>query len=689
MLTTLIALVVAILPGALLGFVLPAGPYRWATWVSAPALTLGLTTVAMGWLPKIGLPHGAGAVLVAEVVLAGVAILTSQLPPRMRAARPGGTQVGRDSDERSDEVSVRTSRIRFRPVLPRRADLIGVSVPAVISVGYGWLLLGRLIAPPGWDAMNHGYFTRRILDTGSATIASACSTGSTESVLACSFYPLATNVSWAQAAELSGGHISTVLTAWIILIGPLSLITGVYACTRVLGGGVIVAACAATAPTFLGPLWLSAVTGRVTQQTGPCMAAGIALLAALAIRGHHSVRLGLLAGLAGAGLIMSHTYDVLFLAILTLALLPLLRGSLTLPGSGAGIGAVVLGGIGAIAPFIGPLTSANGERDSNPPALLGKIGEAFDYWVSDPQRYVLFGYPAPGGADYQLNVPAIQAALVLTIACLLASPLCLVFRQLRWARPWFVAGVIFTAIGVWTTSSDSAPAMILSSMWYGVRERLRSMILPVYGLLAVAGAVVFGLIIQRLLVTLVARARALRESVVPAAVAAAGLVLSLAMLAALPDAWRPIRAEFKSRAPVGQSYVEAYRWLAENTPPGKVVAYDRHRQFMTWSYIDYGAPVLFGLPPLPVFDVENYDRRWDAWNWLVNSPDARLAGCEVRRFNVEYVVVGGGRYMPGGWDRHYDPERIDLTDRLTLAHQVGKIKIYRVTEVGRACGASA
>ncbi|MFD0782638.1 DUF6541 family protein [Micromonospora azadirachtae] len=688
MITTLVALAVAVVPGALLGFVVPPGRYRWAVWASAPALTLGLTTVAMGWLPKLGLPESATAVLVVELLLAVAAIVVSRffpagLVPAERRSDGDGPQTA-EASATTGRAALLT-RFRLPMVRPRWGDMIGVGVPAVVSVAYGWVLLGRLIAPPGWDAMNHGYFTRRILDLGSATIASACSTGSTESTLTCSFYPLATNVSWAQAVELSGGRISTAMTAWSILVGPLTLVAGVYACVRLLGGRPVVASAAALAPTFIGPLWYSVVTGRITQQTGPAMAVGIALLAALTLRGRHPVRLGLLTGLAGAGLVMSHTYDVLVVAVLAVGLLVLIRQRMTVRSAAAGAAAGVIGGIAALAPFLGPLTSANGERDSNQPALLGQLGEAFEYWVTDQQRYVLLGFPQPGGADYQLSVPSIRVGLVITIACLLASPLSLVFRQLRWARPWLITGVVFTAIGVWTTYSDSAPAMLLSGLWYGVRERLRSMIFPVYGVVAVAGAVAIGLAVQWLVTRLVTRARSWRESTVPAAVAAGLLVLVVAGLSALPATWHPLRGEFKRRAPVGEDYVRTYEWLAKNTPPGKVVAYDRHRQFMTWSYIDYGVPVLFGLPPLPVFDVQNYDRRWNAWNWLVNDEAATPAGCDVNRFGIEYVVVGGGRYMPGGWERHYTPDLIKVSTRLSLVQQFGKIDIYQVTDQGRAC----
>ncbi len=671
--TTIIALAVAIVPGALLGFVLPPGRYRWAAWAAAPALTLGLTALAMSWLPKLGLPDSPLAVLVAELLLAGLAVLVSRLFAR-GLVEPDGT--GARSDLRS--------RLRLPSVRPHWADLVGVTVPALISVAFGWLILGRLNAPPGWDAMNHGFLTRRIMDTDSVLISSACTTGATDPALSCSFYPLAANVSWAQAAELSGGRISEVMTAWSIVLGPLALVAGVYAAVRALGGRAVVAACAATAPAVLGPMWLSVVTGRITEQTAPCLAAVAALLIALTLRGPHPVRLGLLAGLSGAGIVMTHTYDVLFIGVLALAMTFTLPGRPVWRNVGAGLAAMVVAGLVPLVPLLGVLLGANGERLSNPPPLLGRYRDSWEYWVTDPQRYILFGYPAVGGRGDQLAEPAIQVGLWIVIPCLLLSLLVLVLRPLRWARPWLVAGVVFTLIGFWTSASDSPAASTLSSLWYGVRERVRSMIFPVYGVLTVAGAVVLGLAIAWLASRTMARARALHGSPVPAAVAAVLVVVTLLGLAAVPDSWQPLRGEMKRRAPVGKSYPAAYRWLAENTPPGSVVAYDRHREFMTWSYADYEVPLLFGIPPLPGLPPENYEKRWAAWHWLVDNKDAAPAGCEVRRLNISYLVVGKRR-MPGTWARHYDPERMAATDRLTLAHEVGNIQIYQVTDAGRAC----
>ena len=92
MLTVLAAIALATVPGGLLALALPPGRYRWAAWASAPALSLGLTAVAMGWLPRLGLPDGAVAVLVAELVLAAGAVLAARVAPRLPRSRLSGSR---------------------------------------------------------------------------------------------------------------------------------------------------------------------------------------------------------------------------------------------------------------------------------------------------------------------------------------------------------------------------------------------------------------------------------------------------------------------------------------------------------------------------------------------------------------------------------------------------------------------
>jgi hypothetical protein len=681
-LTVLAAIALATVPGGLLALSLPPGRYRWAAWASAPALSLGLTAVAMGWLPRLGLPDGAVAVLVAELVLAAGAVLAARVLPRVRRSRRGRSDAG--AGRAAPAVGTR----------PPALDLVCLAVPAVLAVGLGWLLLGRFAEPPGWDGMNHALLTRNILETGSTAVSSVCTSGFPHPVVSCSFYPLAADVSWAQATELTGGRVGLAMTAWAAYVVPVFLVATVYGCVRALGGPAPVAGAAATATTVVGPLWTSMLTGRVPEQAGPCLSVGVALMVALAMRRAHPVRLGLLAGLGAAGIVLTHSYDVLFAASLAAGLALVMRGRPSPRRVATAVGAGLVATVVAVAPFLPALLGADAERVGTRPLLLGQPARAFGYWVTDLQRYVVLGHPAPGGDPFMQRMLPVQVALWAVVVGLLASPSCLLLDRLRWARPWLFAYIAWTAVGLWTSSSDSPAAMLLSGLWYGTRERVRTMILPVYGVLAVAGACAVAIGVQR--VAGAALHRAARPRTVPvraapvASAAAVGALLlagTVTAVALLPDTRGPLHAAFARRTPVGASYPRTFAWLARSTAPGSVVAYDRHLEMMTWSYVDEGVRPLFGIPPLREKDRGDYAQRLRAWDWLVDNEGAPPAGCLVRHFAVQYVVVGDAR-VPG-WPVHYNGRRLADSPRLHLVHRDGGIRVYAVNAAGRACSAGA
>lgn len=728
-LTTVVAVVLAVLPGGLLGFAVPAGRDRWAIWATAPVLTLGLTSAGMAWLPKVGLPDSVHWVLGAELTLAAVIVAGCRVVEQSRAgtrrvgrrrAEPGNAEpvtgplvparvavavgahpassqrpVDRTVDGAGSAVGSGPAELpagsRFvapsgRASLDRRSwavEVISVTVPAAVTVILGYLVAGGLPQPPGWDGMNHALLTRNILATGSTAFSSVCTTGSTHPVVACTFYPLAEDVAWAQAAAISGGRISAAMTAWSILVGPLLLVASVYAAVRILAGRPVVAGCAAAACGLLGPFWGALFTGRITEQTGPALSVAVAVLVAVAVRGAHPVRLGLVAGLASAGLLMTHTYDALFAATLAIALAVGISGRLHAQGAAKGIGVAALSAGLVLLPISGALLGSKAERSAANPRLLGQVGDAFYFWIFDLQRYVVLAYPFPTGTDSQPRVTTVTVALWITVVCLLVSPLCLVLRDLRWARPWLAVWALWTAIGIWTSSSNSGPALALAGLWYGRPERLWTMFLPVYGVLAVAGAGAVGLIIQRVVTRARARSARSEASWLPAAVAAA-VVTALVGLAAAPDTRLPVHADMARRAPAGSAYPAMFTWLARHTPPGDVVAYDRHLEFMTWSYADYGVPLLFGIPPLMPQNVEDYFKgRYGAWYWLVNEPGAKPGGCFVQKYRIAYVVTGKAR-MPG-WPAHYSRKRLAASPRVRLVYRTGDLNAYAVLPSGRAC----
>ncbi len=697
MLTAIVALVLAVTPGAILGFCLPHGRARWAGWAAAPILTLGLISLSMAWLPVVNLPSSATWVLGAEFVFAGAAAAVAQM-----CARRGDSATDRprpasdpESAARSPDVRVATSatprpRRRWRS-RARLADVIAVTVSSVICVSFGRALVGRFPYPPGWDGMNHALLTRNIMESGSTAVTSVCTTGSTHTHVACHFYPLAADVAWAQAAVLSGGHLSIAMTAWAELIGPLALVAAIYATVRALGGSPIVAACVAAVPAVISPVWQSMLSGRVTEEVTPGLSVAVALLIALAIRGNYPVRLALLGGLGTAGLLMTHTYDALFAGCLTIAFVPFLRGSFSVRAALPAIGATVLATVAVVAPLGTSILGAKGERVAAAPLNAGRLGESVMYWITDFNRYALFGYHQPGGSTEQQHVHTAHIALWLTIVCLLASPLCFAFKELRWARPWFVMWVLWTVIGIWTSYSGSRPAHYVASLWYNVPQRVLVMIFPVYAALAVAGACAIGLSVATIAAELTAQpiARS-RLRAAAASVAALALVVPLLGLGAAPSSRSLLRTALAQRVPQGTQYARVFVWLKKHTPPGRVVAYDHNLEFMTWSYANYGVPVLFAINPVgsDARSIQDYNQRVEAWDWLVDNPTGTPAGaCSARRYGVEFVVTGSVR-IPG-WPATYSRALLAHSPNVDLVHRDTGIKVYRVTTAGRTCGAAA
>jgi hypothetical protein len=686
-LTRLVAVLLAFGPGALLGFALPAGRYRWATWASAPILTLGLTSIGVTWLPRLGLPNGTTAVLVTELVVAAAAVTAAQVLSRRRPAQPAQPA---DPGEPAEPAG---------RAWPRIPDLIAVGIPALVSLAFGRIVLGHFRFPIGWDSMNHAVLTGNIIQTGSTAIGDACSSGSTVRVVSCNFYPVAVDVSFAQAANLSGGPVSVAMTTWSMVIGPLALVAALYVVVRLMGGRPLVAGCAAVLPAVMGPLWEQQLSGRVTGAL-PGFGVMIAVLITLAVRERHPLRLGLLAGLASAGLLMTHTYDIFFAGTIAVAVLITIRGRWRVGQAALALGAAALAAVLTVAPVLSDLLGAGTERTARTALFAGHLPAALEYWVTDLRRYALFGYPLPGSVHTLPATIAVQVAVWLAVICVIASPLCFVFARLRWGRPWLIAWAVWTLIGIWTTVSSTGPAASLAHLWYGEPQRLRDMVFIVYPMMAVVGACAIGTCVQLLASRSATRTategaasrrssplRRLGSAAVPS-VAAAVLVVPLVGLAAVPNSSLPLRAALSQQTPLGSAYPRVYRWLAQHTPKGSVVAWNRNVEFFPWAFADYKVSPLFGIPDLIPANRLNASQRYMAWDFLVdNAYNRAQAGCLVRKFRIAYVVVGA-HHIPGTYKGQLLHTKVSTSPNVDLVHTDGSLHVYQVNASGLACASA-
>ena len=461
-----------------------------------------------------------------------------------------------------------------------------------------------------------------------------------------------------------------------------------------LGGSAVVAGCVALGPAVLGPLWVGVMAGRVPEEAAPGFSVAVGVLAALAVRGRYPVRMGLLAGLGMAGILISHTYDVLFAATVAVALT--CAGPLIASGPERGrrpgrrrpillaAGSALLGGLLTVGPYGSSLLGADGERGSSQPQNVGDFAGAWHFWVTDVRRYSTFGFPAPGDHALWPDLTLVHLATWIAVVGIVASPVCLVVRRLRWARPWLGLFVLWTAVGIWTSYSDDAVATYLAGLWYGGAERLRVMVLPIYATVTVAGICAVALGLQWLLERVVRPALGWTRAIAPATAAVVVVGLVAIGLHVHGDPVLPLRQDLAERTATASSYPRVFRWLAAHTTSGQVVAADRNVEFMVWSYADHGTGLLFGIPPLIAASKPNAAARDRVWDWLVDNPNATPSGCNVRKFDVAYLVVGSKR-MPG-YASKYDPARIAASPNLAPALRDGPVTVYSVTTAARACG---
>ena len=110
---------------------------------------------------------------------------------------------------------------------------------------------------------------------------------------------------------------------------------------------------------------------------------------------------------------------------------------------------------------------------------------------------------------------------------------------------------------------------------------------------------------------------------------------------------------------------------------------------MTWSYANYGVPMLFGIPPVgsDVAAHQDYAQRKAAWHWLTDTPQTVTPqGCLVRRFGVEFVA---GPVRIPGWKATYSRRLLAHSPNVRLVHTDHGINVYQVTAAGRACASSS
>jgi hypothetical protein len=663
-----VLLAITFAPGAALvaSVTRPRSPARYAALAASPAVSLGLTGLAFSWSSALGRDWSVLTLLAIElVVVVGLVGLRAAIRRTPWMARVVGS-------------SVEVPRIGVRRwLLTRGSDIAAVTVAVLTAVSVVRWMFAGLTFPPGWDAMNHAFMARRVLDLGSVLPSDVCVTGSTLPQESCGFYPLVPHIVWAQTALLSGGTLSEAMLSSLVLLVPVCLVLASFALTRVLGAGVWTACADAAAIGIVGPLLQSTYTGLITLLLGAALSPGVALLVYTGV--HHDRARGLrtISGLAVGGLLLTHTYDAVLAGILGIGLLAtrpltrprttrLLRGSL----------AALVGAALVVGPHATTLLAAGDVRHPQRPAYAGQLADALVHWVLAPGRYV------GTFLDNEPSQPTSPVIILVGSACGLGIVLGLALcwtRETRWLRPFAVLQVVVVAMTVLFDTTTGPVRDAASGLFYGQAYRVFEASAAAPAVLSVGGWVVLVQWCRRRLrgrrkVAAPARIRSLAP-VLPLLPVAVVVTLTVAVLASPSSA--AARSVLDRRSPHDvAAYQRAGRWLAARLGPDVVVAEDFHRDFVPWLDADYGVGLLKGLAPLVASSVPDWSNRGKLWHDITAARPSRSAPCLENPYGVAFVVVSD-ESMPNG-DRHWTAAGLGASPYLTPAYTDGPVQVFAV-----------
>jgi hypothetical protein len=476
-------------------------------------------------------------------------------------------------------------------------------------------------------------------------------------------------------------------TEW--LVAPAAAVVAAFALVRVLGGRPWAACAAASAVGVLGPLAHAVYSGLVTMLLGAAISPGVALLAYVGVHYRRSRAVTAVSGVAAGGLLLAHTYDIVFAALLGVGLLvtrPLTGQRLRrLPGLAL---ALLAGAALVVGPRPLDLLRAGEVRGTSAPRYAGDLVGALGYWVWSPGRYVSTWIasvpdPSPGAG--------LVAAGVLIGVGMVVAVVAAWWPRYRWARPFAVLQVAVLALVLLVDAGSGPVREAVASLFYGDPRRVFDASLVAPAVLAVGGWYVLADLLTR-------RGRASRRPrpasrwpggsrarsggaspLWPAATALVAAATAVAGVTALPVT-QQTRAALARRAPAdATAYERTGEWLREQLSSRDVVADDFHRDFVTWLDTDYGIGVLDGLYPLSPAGHADWDARQELWRRLTGAePVPGGTPCLSDPYGVRFVVISA-EHMPGG-RRTYSPQAVRRSPYLRAAFSTGPLEVLRVVD---------
>ena len=539
-----------------------------------------------------------------------------------------------------------------------RAMLLFVAVLVGLTV-WGVALHGQPDAPPSRDGLYHGFFVKRIADTGSVDTSRIVVTDPVTEEVAASFYPLALHNAVALGHRLTGVGIGLLLTAWTVAGAAVFLPAGMFVLVRRLVPKRPHAAgfSALVVPFFAMFPYRPATWSAITLLVGLALTPVVLVLLADAVE-QESSRSGRIgpAVLATFGVISTHTSQLALILVLVAIIeagalwrsrreRQVVRRRVVNLLTTAGVVFALY------VPSLVKLGSAAAERAAFSEAPYLRLAEAIG-GIAD------FSFAMPGSQQLLGGLVVLGIWLSARDRCLGAWTLCLIatiavflatvvtgglWHQLRpITQPWYFSG--------WRTSYQVA---LVASVFAG------------YAL--AVGASLLDATLRPVLPAL--RGRSLGSVVV------AGALVALGSMTLLRQPVDIVRFAYSTNARTTGSMVRAFDYLAGQAGPQEVIL-NEERDGSAWMYADSGLrPLLAVYQYVPTG--QTLDRIHLATHIADYSVDARVREL-VQRWNIHFVLVSDVGFVD-------EPPRVtaaDLADdpAFRKVFEDGGIHIFRVSD---------
>ncbi len=214
---------VLVVPGVLVASLLRMRLRMLATWAAVPVFSLGAVFVLAELTNLTGAPFGVAGFVVLVGMLAGGMLVLRRHGGARGVVDDGLTAEPEEPGAESDGGLAR--RVAYGLLA------LGIAV-GVLTWARG--MNGHDLVPPGEDALRHGFFVARIIDTQSVDMSRVLVSDPKGLNKVASYYPLGMHASAAIATRLVGAEIGRVLLAFTVVFAAVVFPLGMFVLARFL-----------------------------------------------------------------------------------------------------------------------------------------------------------------------------------------------------------------------------------------------------------------------------------------------------------------------------------------------------------------------------------------------------------------------------------------------------------------------